>query len=61
MICAVTGFDPAAIEYDPSQYVGVRHKLLAIARLRAYLPDFTPRPLAEGLASTIDWLRSHMR
>lgn len=60
LICAKTGYDPAAITYDTSRYVGARSKCLEIGKLRRILPDFTPLPLAAGLPPVIAWVRDHL-
>lgn len=57
LICRETGYDPAAIQYDTSKYVGARSKCLQIDRLRRVLPEFTPTPLTEGLPPVIAWVR----
>jgi GDP-L-fucose synthase len=57
LICAEVGYDPAAIRYDTSRYVGARSKCLEIEKLRRLLPDFSPMSLAEGLPPVIAWVR----
>jgi GDP-L-fucose synthase len=57
LICAEAGFDPAAITYDTSKYVGAKSKCLRIEKLRRLQPDFAPTPLAEGLPPVIRWVR----
>ncbi len=57
LICAEVGYDPAAIQYDTSKYVGARSKCLSIEKLRRLLPAFSPTPLAEGLPPVIAWVR----
>jgi GDP-L-fucose synthase len=59
-ICRLVNFDPAEISYDTSRYVGARSKCLEIAKLRGLMPDFSPRPLAEGLPPVIEWVRTHL-
>jgi GDP-L-fucose synthase len=59
LICAEVGYDPAAIRYDTSRYVGATSKCLDVAKLRRLLPAFRPQPLDEGLRSTIAWFRAH--
>jgi len=53
------GYDAQRIQYDESRYVGARSKCLDVVRLHALLPDFRPRPLAEGIAETVDWMTEH--
>jgi GDP-L-fucose synthase len=58
LICARVGYDPAAIQYDTSRYVGAKSKCLDIAKLRGLLPAFAPRTLTQGLPPVIDWVAS---
>jgi GDP-L-fucose synthase len=57
LICREVGYDPAAIQYDASRYVGAKSKCLDIAKLKSLLPDFLPTPLDEGMPKVIDWMR----
>jgi len=50
------GYDAQRITYDETRYVGARSKCLDVARLHALLPEFQTRPLAEGIAETLDWM-----
>lgn len=54
-ICRIVGYPEAQVQYDTSRYVGATSKCLSIAKLRTFLPEYAPRPLDEGLASTIAW------
>lgn len=54
-ICKHVGYDPAAVQYDTSRYVGAKSKCLGVDKLRALLPDFRPTSLDEGLSRTIEW------
>ncbi len=56
LICAEVGYDPKQIQYDTSRYVGAKSKCLEIAKLRGLVPEFHPRPLAEGLPPVIGWM-----
>jgi GDP-L-fucose synthase len=56
LICAEVGYDPNAIQYDTSKYVGAKSKCLEIGKLRQLMPDFRPKPLAEGLPPVIRWM-----
>lgn len=56
-ICKLAGYDPAAIAYDSSRYVGVRSKKLAITKLKSLLPEFEPTPLELALARTVQWVQ----
>ncbi len=60
LICATVGYDPAAIRYDTSKYVGARSKCLEIGKLQRLLPEFASRPLADGLPPVIEWVRTHL-
>lgn len=57
-IARLVGYDEAAIRYDPARYVGATAKHLDPARMKAMLPGFRFTPLDEGLAATIDWMKS---
>ncbi len=57
LICAEVGYDPAAIKYDTSRYVGARSKCLEIGKLQRLLPDFAPVSLEKGLPPVIAWVR----
>jgi GDP-L-fucose synthase len=57
-ICAAIGYDPAAIAYDTSKYVGAKSKVLDVSKLKRLVPGWTTTPLAEGLATTIEWFRT---
>ena len=54
-ICGLVGYDPAAIQYDTSRYVGVRFKYLCVDKLHRLLPAFQPRTLEQGLPATVEW------
>lgn len=56
-LCAETGYDPARIQYDTTQYVGARSKFLATAKLRGLMPGLRMTPLAEGMRATLEWCR----
>ena len=56
LICEEVGYDPAAIEYDTSRYVGAKSKCLDTGRLGRLVPDLRLTPLADGLARTIEWM-----
>jgi GDP-L-fucose synthase len=55
IICDRVGYDFNAIQFDMTRYVGARSKCLSIDKLRRLKPDYRPRPLTDGLASTIEW------
>lgn len=57
LISASVGYDPAAIRYDTSRYVGARSKCLEIEKLRRLIPEFAPRSLEHGLPPVIAWVR----
>ena len=52
-ICEIVGYDPAAILYDTSRYVGVRSKQLSTRKLKSFLPDFRTTPVETALKETI--------
>lgn len=52
-ICTLVGYDPSAIEYDTTKYVGVRSKCLSIERLRQLLPTFRQTPMAAALEQAV--------
>ncbi len=52
-ICAEVGYDPAAIEYDTSAYVGVKKKVFNTAKIRATFPDFEFTPVADGVRAVV--------
>jgi len=56
----IVDFDPARIGYDTGRYVGAQSKCLDIAKLRRLMPQYAPRPLAEGLPPVIEWVRAHL-
>ena len=60
LICAEVDYDPEAILYDTSKYVGARSKRLEIGKLRALLPDFASTPLEQGLPPVIAWVRGNL-
>jgi len=64
MICDRTGFPFEQIRFDESKYVGAQSKRLNIDKLRRLIPDYTPKPLAAGIAEVIDWFetsKAHLR
>jgi len=56
LICQEVGYDPSAIQYDVSKYVGAKSKCLDISKLRRVDPHFRPRSLVEGLPPVIRWM-----
>ena len=54
-ICGVVGYPVETIQYDTTRYVGATSKCLDVKKLRTLCPEYAPRPLSEGLASTIAW------
>jgi GDP-L-fucose synthase len=60
LICAETGYDPAAIEYDLTRYVGARSKCLETEKLRRLMPEFEPISLQAGLPPVIAWVRENL-
>jgi len=60
LISEAVGYDPAAIQYDLTRYVGAKSKCLEIGKLKRLLPDFSPVPLAEGLPPVVQWVKEHL-
>jgi GDP-L-fucose synthase len=60
LICRHVGFDPAAIQYDESRYVGAKSKCLDISTLKRLMPGFSATRLADGLPPVIEWVREHL-
>ena len=54
-ICSLTGYPFEKIQFDLTRYVGARSKVLLIDKLKQLLPQYTLRPLNEGLQEMIDW------
>lgn len=61
LICAQVGFPFDHIHFDASAYVGVRAKLLSVAKLKRLLPSATWTPLEIGLARTVEWMERPFR
>ena len=59
LICDQVGFDRELVRYDTSKYVGARSKCLNIDKLRSLMPTLQLTPLADGLASTVQWFCAH--
>lgn len=60
-ICHLVGYDPAHIQYDVSQYVGARSKILSVEKIKAALgPEILKTDLAEGLSKTIPWVEKNL-
>lgn len=55
LICERVGYDPEAIRYDTTKYVGARSKRLSVGKLGSILPGARLTPLGEGLDRTIGW------
>jgi len=55
MICERIGFDPDAVQFDTSKYVGVRSKRLEIAKLIRLMPDFSPKSAESCVGRVVDW------
>lgn len=59
IICDLTGYDFGLIQYDTSQYVGARSKILDVKKYRKVLNGATPTTqLKEGIARTIEWMNT---
>jgi GDP-L-fucose synthase len=53
VICDEVGYDPRAIQYDTTRYVGARSKCLRTDKLRELVPGYEMTPLEEGLRRTV--------
>lgn len=60
LICQNVGYDPAAIQYDTSRYVGAKSKCLEIGKLKQLLPGYAPVSLEEGLPPVTAWVRENL-
>lgn len=54
-ICRIVGYPEERIAYDTTRYVGATSKCLNVAKIRRLLPEYSPRPLEDGLRATIAW------
>lgn len=54
-ICEIVNYDPKKIQYDTSQYVGAKSKLLKIDKLQSWMNQIPFTPLHSGLQKTIEW------
>ena len=52
---------PLERQHRPSRVGDVRHSQADSARLRALFPDIEPVPLEDGLAATVEWMRTVSR
>ncbi|MEE8599830.1 NAD-dependent epimerase/dehydratase family protein [Euzebya tangerina] len=50
-----------ATEFGPPRAGDVQRSQADISRLQALVPSWSPTPLADGLAATLDWMRVHLR
>ena len=55
LVCEIAGFDSNDIQYDTSQYVGAKSKVLSVTRLDALWPERPRTKLKEGLQMTYSW------
>lgn len=53
-ICALVGYDPAAIRYDLDAYVGVAKKVFVTDKIRRLFPDFAFTPMREGVRAVVE-------
>jgi len=58
-ICDAVGYDYTLIEFDSTQYVGARSKVLDVKQLKSLLPHWSLTPLVAGLRHTIAWFESN--
>ncbi len=60
VICEQTGYDFNAIQYDTTQYVGAKSKILDVEKYRNVLGgSHMDTGLSEGLQQTIAWVNQH--
>ena len=60
VICEQTGYDFNAIQYDTTQYVGAKSKILDVEKYRNILGgSLMDTSLSEGLRQTIAWVNEH--
>jgi GDP-L-fucose synthase len=56
-ICALTGYDFNAIQFDAAHPAGNPSRCLSISKLKGILPDLRFTSLETGLDRTIEWFR----
>lgn len=61
IICAYVGFPFDKIQYDTSQFVGAKSKILNIDKLKSVVKDIEFTPVSKGLESTIEWMKNDGR
>jgi len=54
-ICKIVKYPIDKIQWDLSRYVGAKSKVLVIKKLKTFFPEFTTRPLEEGLIEVVQW------
>lgn len=59
IICDEVGYPFSKIHFDTSRYVGARSKVLSNALLNTVMPNYSPRPTANGIREIIQWLSQH--
>jgi len=57
-ICALTGYDFNAIQFDAARPAGNPSRCLAIGKLNEIMPDLRFTSLETGLGRTIEWFRA---
>ena len=59
IICEKVGYDFANVQYDTTQYVGAKSKILAVDKYRTFLGDsLMTTSLSQGLEQTIAWVEA---
>ena len=57
IICEKAGYDFNNVQYDTTQYVGAKSKILAVEKYRSLLgTDHLATSLSEGLERTMEWM-----
>jgi len=59
MICRMVDYDPEAIKYDTSRYVGARSKCLDVRKMHEWIAEPPETPVKEGLEKTITWFEAN--
>lgn len=59
-ICNEVDFDFKKINFDTSQFVGAKSKVLSIKKLERLLPNRLQTPIEEGVRNTLNWVKNNM-
>lgn len=61
LICNTVDYDPSLIEYDTSKFVGAKSKCLNTEKMQSLCPEYSMKPLSQGLEETIHWFLKTFR